>query len=133
MKFENLTGAALDHLVAKAEGYTHLGAVGTFEPTAESERPFCRSRCNDWWKTIDKKHTICGPCTGFPFDYSSDWASGGPIIEREGIWVEKCGQLWRSRADDMGAPVWGRTALEAAMRAYVASKFPDGVPEETAA
>lgn len=64
-------------------------------------------------------------------DYSTDWAHGGSIIEREKIalhfdgdspWVAECG--W-SRCN-------GATPLEAAMRCYVVSKLGDEVhiPEE---
>ena len=64
--------------------------------------------------------------------YSTDWAHGGPIIEREKISLE-----FLPGAGDTGADVWvatrierpavseeqGPTALIAAMRCYVASKL----------
>jgi hypothetical protein len=63
--------------------------------------------------------------------YSTDWAQGGPIIEREGIALH----LWSSEEwiGDMGD--WearGSTPLIAAMRCYVASKLGDEVevPDE---
>lgn len=68
------------------------------------------------------------------FTPSTDWAQGGPIIERECICVEL----------SMDAPIWcankglgryhhfGPTPLIAAMRCYVASKLGDQIelPEE---
>jgi hypothetical protein len=74
-----------------------------------------------------------------PHFYSTDWALGGPIIEREGIatWFE------RYEDEDAGLPCWfaakygereypGPTPLIAAMRCYVASKLGDEVevPDE---
>ena len=64
--------------------------------------------------------------------YSTDWAHGGPIIEREKISLE-----FLPGAGDTGADVWvatrierpavseeqGPTPLIAAMRCYVASKL----------
>lgn len=62
---------------------------------------------------------------------STDWAQGGPIIEREKIelrfYREWCGDL-----DTMSYGLFGPTPLIAAMRCYVASKLGDEVevPEE---
>ncbi len=67
-----------------------------------------------------------------------DWSQGGPIIEREGIFLTRtsCMTEWRAMAAGtreennaifhMG---YGRTPLIAAMRAFVASKFGDEVPD----
>lgn len=69
--------------------------------------------------------------------YSSDWAQGGPIIEREKIdlsWdvelAHKDGR-WRAELDVMYESK-GQTPLIAAMRCYVASKLGDEVevPDE---
>ncbi len=71
-------------------------------------------------------------------DYSTDWAHGGPIIERENISVGYQGHLgvsldslWyaTNRADACG---FGQTPLSAAMRCYVAGKLGESVevPEE---
>jgi hypothetical protein len=79
----------------------------------------------------------------FPINqYSTDWAQGGPIIDREGIHatveyssdvfgnpIARCG--WRASAWNASTPgtsgfmVWGlgETILVAAMRCYVASKL----------
>jgi hypothetical protein len=63
--------------------------------------------------------------------YSTDWAQGGPIIEREKITIFQTGKDWMGyiRHDtESFAP----TPLIAAMRCYVASKLGDEVeiPEE---
>lgn len=69
------------------------------------------------------------------YPFSSDWSSGGPIIERERIDIE----WWENVTD--GVIVWdavisltthqlrldGPTPLIAAMRAFVASKLGDEV------
>jgi hypothetical protein len=121
-----LTGAELDAAVAKALGYTHHGAVGLF--VRNNEKPWCLSEVNDWWKSPEGRW-ICGPCTGFPNAYSSDWSQGGPIIEREGIelhCMDRNGrrmQIWTARHPEKPLPlVFGESALVAAMRAFVASR-----------
>lgn len=63
---------------------------------------------------------------------STDWAQGGPIIEREKINLEWRGE-WRARLwADSDEVFVGPTSLVAAMRCYVASKLGDevGIPEE---
>ena len=96
--------AALDWLVTKCEGNT-----------------------NGW----------CGMVVSRPMSYifrpSTDWAQGGPIIEREGISINSHldGHEWFAR------DYWGMNEqadekpLIAAMRCYVASKLGDevNVPE----
>ena len=71
------------------------------------------------------------PAGALTFCPSTDWALGGPIIERERIELEWSGSEWwaRIKADeDFSAP----TPLVAAMRCYVASKLGDevDVPDE---
>lgn len=66
--------------------------------------------------------------------WATDWAQGGPIIEREVIDVISVGIAnWRGRIEG-GSPVsrYGTTPLIAAMRCYVASKLGDevDVPDE---
>lgn len=92
MQTIELTGAALDWAVAKAEG-------------------------------LDYFHPEIGPSQP---DYSTDWAQGGPIIQREKIELEYDGFAWwaRIKADD---DYTGLTPLRAAMRCYVASKLGDEI------
>jgi Protein of unknown function (DUF2591) len=107
MKISELTGAALDWAVDKAEG--RIRPDGGY---------YCghHGRVTRW---------------------STDWAQGGPIIEREEIGVQcvpaGTSQGWwaikdstfhdRSRPDEMR----GDTPLIAAMRCYVASKLGDDI------
>ena len=83
---------------------------------------------------------------GYPVSTSTDWAQGGPIIEREGIDLRKSGDRWFCElwADNSGIAknpkqrfqhnryALGPTPLIAAMRCYVASKLGDevDVPDE---
>ena len=72
----------------------------------------------------------------WPEDYSpsTDWAQGGPIIEREniGLWSE--GYDWEAKINSSGQWLaeWDEYPLIAAMRCYVAAKWNDEVeiPEE---
>jgi hypothetical protein len=72
------------------------------------------------------------------FNYSTNWAQGGPIIEREGIdictstrggWIAT---VLIDCEDNEVVRGEGETCLIAAMRCYVASKMGDDVdvPEE---
>ena len=72
---------------------------------------------------------------------STEWAFGGPIIEREQIWLTgpyrhrlewKAGSGLASNWDYRASEFKGPTPLIAAMRCYVASKLGDevDVPEE---
>jgi hypothetical protein len=73
-------------------------------------------------------------CEGYRLDLvpegsytpSTDWAQGGPIIEREKITQEWTGEDWMAyiRHDD---EFFGPTPLIAAMRCYVASKLGDDI------
>ena len=106
MKTSELTDLALDWAVDKCEGKTWWG-VGSFIAYHEEG-------------------------TG---RYSTNWAQGGPIIEREKLDVGTYRGAWRA-AQHVGsaAPMYGYgpTPLIAAMRCYVASKMGDTVelPEE---
>ena len=114
MKTSELTGAALDWAVAKCEGIG-LGPRGLVVYYHEGE-----------------------PAMWQP---STNWAQGGPIIEREFIDLRHIRTLptmfWEAYTpapehDDGEVCVAGPTPLIAAMRCYVASKLGDevDVPEE---
>ena len=66
-----------------------------------------------------------------PHFYSTDWAQGGPIIEREGINLRALsGALWEAEtwsAEGGQYLLDGPTPLIAAMRCYVASVLGDEV------
>lgn len=70
-----------------------------------------------------------------------DWSQGGPIIEREGGSLFRCNEeapfwiaSWWFEEDGRGRPLQykGPTALIAAMRAFVASKFGENVTDQEA-
>lgn len=64
--------------------------------------------------------------------YSTDWAQGGPFIEREKIAVLPCPRGWSARIGYGGKYIEGPAPLVAAMRCYIFSKLGDEVeiPEE---
>jgi len=106
MKTSALIGPALDWAVAKCEGYN----------------PF----------VVDKNAAYYSPDHGSLVYalFSTNWSQGGPIIERESIYIMKVGLTqWRA---DCGPAVTGPTPLIAAMRAFVTKKFGDEIeiPEE---
>ena len=129
IKTSELIGAALDWAVAKYEGHTGL------------------------WIEDD----LHGNHISRPYTPSTDWAQGGPIIEREGIALRRHSSgTWyvTLHLGDGKNPTWARynylttplgqepalllfdgpTPLIAAMRCYVASKLGDTVevPDELA-
>jgi hypothetical protein len=118
MKTSELTGAALDWAVAKCEG-GHIGVA--------DNGVFFDAHNGDGF-------TSFGP--------SSDWAQGGPIVEREGMDLNPHGVdssngriHWRAAIqwlDESDFESIGPTPLIAAMRCYVASILGDDVevPDE---
>lgn len=105
-----LTGALLDLWVARAEG----------ETLATAKPEFGRY----WLKQGD-----CGSVKECP-SYSTDWAHGGPIIERErmAFRMTRNDEIVADLMNDSGIGLGvGPTHLVAAMCAYVASKFGDEV------
>jgi len=64
--------------------------------------------------------------------YSTDWAQGGLIIEREGISVYFENGDWHAKAQSKPVTYYDYSPLVAAMRCYVASKLGDEVevPDE---
>jgi hypothetical protein len=122
MKISELTGAELDYWVAKAEGvephWQHEG-----KPQAWVGVYFLRG------EPIRSEHPASEMEAYCP---SSNWAHGGPIIEREGIAIFRDIYGWKASTDfdlrDLGEGMMtGPTPLIAAMRAYVASKFGEDV------
>jgi hypothetical protein len=102
-KTNELTGAALDWAVAKCEG----------------ER-ITWSNDEDAFVFFDREEG--GERTYTP---STDWAQGGPLIEREGIALYLYGNgEWNAMTEK---EYQGPTPLIAAMRCYVASKLGDTV------
>lgn len=75
-----------------------------------------------------------------PVNYAGDWTYGGPIIQSEGIGLERDDQgMWfagRVLSQEVAFGSRGQTPLEAAMRYYVTDKLgyqvdiPDHLYEE---
>lgn len=115
MKVAELEGVMLDLWVARAMGYSSVGAL-------ERESNLCVV-AGDGFQVKD-------------WNPSADWEQGGPIIEREHIDLRYSYSLgeWDAKINDLA---WedcsdfetGSTPLQAAMRAYVASKFGNEVPD----
>jgi hypothetical protein len=113
MKTSELTGAALDWAVAKCEGVKVEQIMGL-----------------SLWSSANWKQ------------YSTNWAQGGPIIERtcasvffdvkDASYAGHPDEPWFCEMDDMGGMWHGQTPLIAAMRCYVAYKLGDevDVPQE---
>lgn len=113
MKTSELTGAALNWAVAIADGWK-----------PEKLRD---DRGEYWW--LFKESRGMNPKHYHP---SSNWAQGGPIIEREMLTVvynerEEDAEGWRTIAYHTGDMEYGPTPLIAAMRCFVASKLGDEV------
>lgn len=126
MKTSELTGAALDWAVAKADDNLYpIGDVRLLDGRLVIIEPGDYERTDTW-----RRHNP-----------TESWAQGGLIIERE---IIEHGLLISSRLGKCEAvypplaPQWvtyyGNTPLIAAMRCYVASKLGDevDVPEELA-
>ena len=117
MKASELTDIALDWAVAKCELIQHLTSLGK-TPNYE--------QCD----------SIALSKTRLGIGYSTNWAQGGPIIEREKINVSmSLTAPWMGFLYDGAEMIWlmdGPTPLIAAMRCYVSSKLGDeiDVPEE---
>jgi hypothetical protein len=107
MKTSELSGAALDWAVSKCEGFGD-------SPRSMEIFMYQQSR-------------------GMGYCYSTDWAKGGAIIEREGIDLKRITDaLWDAHMRNVNFYEDGSTPLIAAMRCYVASKLGNEVelPEE---
>jgi len=112
MKTSELIGTQLDWAVANCEGGTGFwyDSVATY------------------WITIDGKDRALSRGWAQSYLPSTDWAQGGPIIERELI---ECAYLSTSKewAGFIQGVAYGAgpTPLIAAMRCYVASNMGDDV------
>ncbi|MDE1182324.1 phage protein NinX family protein [Paraburkholderia sp.] len=138
MRVAELQGALLDYWIARADGFVD----GSTREAADALDGLGAPRV---FKTVNGDLRVAKKDQIRPWQPSADWAQAGPIIERERIeivpWNEPphITEDWRARtfssiADGMhSSREWkGSTALVAAMRAYVASKFGEEVPDEAA-
>ena len=116
MKTSELTGAALNWAVAKCEGFESFEFWHTEAVTTRYDNGVMRTHM-----------------------FSTDWAQGGPIIERVGIRTEPEAfsstgfASWRADTPNGATSehgykwCFGPTPLIAAMRCFVASKLGDEV------
>lgn len=116
MKTSELNGPLLDYWVAKAEGEN---------PVPDNLRPSGFIIRNGW-------------CVGSDYTPSTRWEQAGPIIEREkiraeyrdkGVWMGGYGENYWIASYRGGLTEKGATPLVAVMRAFVASKFGEYVPD----
>jgi hypothetical protein len=113
MKTSELTGPALDWAVAKCEGH-------------EDKQRLVRFAQNTPLIVFIPTVSTDDGKGGWYANFSTDWAQGGPIIEREviGTWSSEGGHTWHARGGLAFQDVFnGPTPLIAAMRCYVASKL----------
>jgi len=108
IKTSELTGTALDRAVATIEN------IGCFPPRMHSGKVVPTDNSADCYSP------------------STDWAQGGPIIEREhitvvfrnSVWVSAA---WSARISQDDKTEYGPTPLIAAMRCLVAAKLGDEI------
>jgi hypothetical protein len=122
-----LSGKELDLWVAKALGF---GDKVRFTEYGEGDE-----ECFFFYPVRDEQDEVIHDA-GDRWYPSTEWAQGGPIIERERISIERSGDA--ASGDDRAYAYMiravldgqhGETALVAAMRVFIASKFGDEVSE----
>lgn len=126
MKVSELEGAELDAWVAKAHGMVSM------------EYPIAKGKpLTQFWGYDKREGVHAGPRVAVAkFKPSTDWIWGGPILDDEKIGVHfSVGEFWVARTGEGGDPDAycvgrGPTILVAAMRAYVASKYGEEVPND---
>jgi hypothetical protein len=126
IKTSELIGTALDWVVAILEF-----PKGNYGGEA-THTHYSGNRGERWIRIPDKQNRTYGLA-----QYSTNWAQGGPIIEREKVstvaWY-RYGHLieWSSKIEGSDIKQFGPTPLIAAMRCFIASKQGDEVeiPEE---
>lgn len=122
IKTKTLSGIALDWLVAKCEGKVEQGVYGTPELSESGLHLH-----------------YCDVLLSHPYSPSTDWAEGGPLIQRERMEVMPCMDVLVEKwiaSHCLRQSKWsqecGPTPLIAVMRAFCCSKLGDEVdiPEE---
>lgn len=135
MKTAELTGAALDYWVAKAEGVA--------DGLVEKDGRMCR--VEEWSpEKMAWRDDLAAWKMWMDYAPSQRWDEGGPLIEREGIAIYRTADGWSAvmpggfaYPGDLGYidvsvmddGVSGPTPLVAAMRAFVLAKLGEEVPE----
>lgn len=115
-KVSEATNIQLDWMVAKSLGWltypTDSIERGQWYHTNPETAPFGHEH--------NRVHYSC-------YTPSTDWAQGGPIIDREKIAVDYDHDVWNAAKYGLDWYVGGPTPLIAAMRCFVLSKLGDGV------
>lgn len=118
VKTAELTGAALDWAVAKADGcvlYKDITLNGAWRVWGKNPHPDSALLFEEW-------------------SPSTNWAQCGPIIDREGVELENHWDVRVAfvRLDNRSVCAFGPTSPIASMRAYVVAKLGDDieVPDE---
>ena len=150
MKTSELTGAALDWAVAKCEVAALKKILTNHDYWVGERDPAVNPEFTGEFMVTDPLDTDGYAIVGDDYDalvieahdhllatieYSTDWAKGGEIIEREGICLWSEGYDWEAKIQTgVGEWLveWHESLLTAAMRCYVASKLGDDIeiPEE---
>ena len=127
MKTSDMKDAALNWAVGVAEGLQWQNddpEVGLYHRRDHQYR-------NDRLVPNDLDYYIMDDYNLTLYSPSTDWAFGGPIIEREGITIARRGKHswseWGAVLNDFEFDEEGTTPLIAAMRCYVASKLGDNI------
>jgi len=145
IRTNELTGAALDWAVAKCENFDTRNNYRVWV-TLENEQVEFDCCADDWEHAYEQAQEaypdgkIAATDELSKYTPSTDWAQGGPIIERERIstayepsmiYDDTC--RWKAiSAISDNEHFYGPTLMIAAMRCYVASKLGDEIeiPEE---
>lgn len=155
MNVSELEGSQLNYWVALAEGYvwarnaTNRSGDGYRQHGEPKQWPI-DARCliapqfakgiedgkpnwDGWLPALMSDPLAPAWNRGLP-QYANDWGKGGPIIGREHMTFQSHlpkGEGYTAfMGDEKSTAGFGATHLIAAMRAYVASKFGDTVPDE---
>jgi hypothetical protein len=118
IKTAELTGTALNWAVAKCDNRKVRSSIGgSIEVSGRTEGG---NELPDHWDLW------------MPWNPSTYWEQGGPIIEREKIGAIWIAGKWQARGYLYGRTSYGETLLIAALRYCVASKLGEEVeiPEE---
>lgn len=140
-KTAELEDTLLDTAVALAEGWVFAGQKDYTRPEHRQSLDYPGETIADWnnkgphprlVSPQGQKLYFCG-CEGDIFrvpEFSSDWALGGPIIERERLMLSwEDGRPFASifKPLERATRLFGDTLLQAAMRRFVQEKLGDEV------
>jgi hypothetical protein len=119
MKVSELTGAMLNYWVARAEGIPASQLKIIQVPRTENQIVV--------WQKPGQGHIAYRETV---LAYSTDWAQGGPLIEKHIETLYENGDHWGARTHSRAIGAIGATPLQAICRAVVRAAFGDEVPNE---